>query len=302
MSKTISPRRPPSRPALALAAAAGLVIALAPAGRALAAETQIVFDVSPFAPASVGGELLGVSSASGHIVHARIDATFESHDAGPWSIWANFALPTGLAGVDSQTEGWSGAGTFTASLQTDAFNGQLAPPEGQPFYAWALEWAGGTPVRLPGGGVMLQPVDGLFTQLVLVLTVCDCPAGPWADLGHALAGTLGEPHLAGTGNLCPSAPGSLVLTGARPGGSAFLVLGLSSVWLPFRGGLLIPAPDFIFPAMPIDATGAAVLPFVFPVGVPVGLQLWLQDWIPDPAAPFGYATSNALLATVPSTC
>jgi len=291
--------RPDDRPWSRLGAAALLLCALA--GRA-AAESQLVFDVAPFTPEGVGGELLGLSAASGHIVHARIDATFVSNQPGAWTLWVNFALPTGVAGVDSQVEGWSGTGTFTASIETEAFNGQLAPPEGQSTYGWFLQWAGGAPIDLPGGGVGLGPVDGSFTQLVLTLTVCDCPAGPWADLGHALPGALGEPQLSGTGNLCRGAPGSLVLSDARPGGSAFLVVGLDSVWLPFHGGLLIPDLDFLFAALPIDATGHSVLSFHFPVGVPAGLQFWFQDWIPDPAAPAGLSASNALLATVPSDC
>lgn len=281
-------------------AAAALLIA--PLTAPAAAESQIVFDVSPLIPAGVGGELIGLSAATGHVVHARIDATFVSNQPGPWTLWVDFALPTGVAGLDSQTEGWSGTGTFTASIETEALNGQLAPQQGSSFYTWFVQWAGGAPIELPGGGVGLGPVDGSFTQLVLTLTVCDCPAGTWADLGHALAGTLGEPHLAGTGNLCPGAPGSLVLTNGRPGGTAFLVLGFNGVWLPFHGGLLIPDVDFLFVALPIDGAGCSTLPFTFPNGVPAGLQFWFQDWIPDPAAVAGFSASNALLATVPSDC
>ncbi|MGQ0552444.1 MAG: hypothetical protein ACT4PU_04425 [Planctomycetota bacterium] len=278
------------------------LILLGIVGAARAGETQIVFDLSPFEPASAGGEIFGISSAGGHVVHARIDATFVSSDPGPWTLWAHFALPTGLAGVDSQALGWSGVGTFSTSIETDAFNGQLQPPPGQPFYAWFVEWAGGTPFSLPGGGVGIAPVNGLFTEWVLTLTICACPLGTWADLGHALEGTQGEPQLVGQGNLCPSAPGALLLSSAKPGGSAFLVTGLSSAWLPFRGGLLIPDPDFLILALPLDGTGAANLPFTFPNGVPAGLQLWFQAWIPDRAGPVGFAASNALLATVPNDC
>ena len=293
-----TPARLPARLAALLAAL------LAPLGLAApaAAESQIVIDLSPFSPDSVGGELIAISAESGHVVHGRIDATFVSNEPGPWSLWVDFALPTGFAGLDSQTLGWAGAGTFSASIETEAFNGQLGPVDGDPTWTWFMQWAGGAPFELPGGGVGLGPVDGTFTQLVLTLTVCDCPAGTWADLGHALAGTLGEPHLQGTGSLCPGAPGALVLDSALPLGSAFLVVGFDSLWHPFHGGVLIPDVDLLFPALPIDAAGHLALPFVFPAGVPAGVQLWFQDWIPDPAAVAGLAASNALLATVPSDC
>ena len=286
-------------PARVAALAAPLVALLlaAPA----AASSEIVIDLSPFTPDAVAGELIAISAETAHVVHGRIDATFVSREPGPWSLWVDFALPTGVAGLDSETLGWSGAGTFSASIDTEAFNGTLAPPDGQAFWTWFMQWAGGAPFELPGGGTGLGPVDGTFTQLVLTLTVCDCPGGTWVDLGHALAGTQGEPHLAGTGNLCPSAPGSLVLTNGRPGATAFLVVGLSSVWLPFHGGLLIPDPFLIVP-VPLDGAGHDALPFVFPIGVPMGLQFWFQDWIPDPAAVAGFSASNALLATVPSDC
>lgn len=281
-----------------LSRVAGAALLLLALSGSAAAESQLVFDVSPFTPDAVGGELFGVSIASGHVVHARIDATFVSDEPEPWTLWANFALPTGIDGVDSQVLGWSGVGTFSTSVETDAFNGTLGDGG---LYAWFVQWAGGVPFTLPGGGQGVRPVDGVFTEFKLTLTVCDCAGGAWVDLGHALAGTLGAPHLAGTGNLCRSAPGTLALTNARPGGAAFLVVGLSSVWKPFRGGLMIPDADFLF-VLPVNGAGNSTLPFTFPNGVPMGLQFWFQDWIPDPAGVAGFSASNALLATVPSDC
>lgn len=282
-----------------LSRAALLVAALVPP--AVAGGTQLVFDLSPFEPAGVAGEVLGLSGATGHVVHARLDATFVCAEPGDWSMSVQFALPTGLSGFDSQSLGWSGSGTFDVTLETDALNGPLAPAPGQTFWAWLVEWAGGKPVALPGGGVGLQPLDGSFTELRLTLTLGDDLPGPWVDAGQALAGVLGEPQLAASGNLCPGAPGALQLAGARPGAAAFLVLGLSSAWLPFHAGVLVPSPDVLL-VQAVDRTGAASLPFVFPAGVPSGLSLWFQSWIPDAAGPAGFAASNALLAGVPWDC
>lgn len=286
----------------AIARLSAACIALAALAGPAAAQSELVFDLSPFTPEGVGGELIGLSAASGHVVHARIDATFVSNQPAPWTMSVAFALPTGVAGVDSETQGWAGVGTFSASIPTEAFNGPLGPPEGQALYIWFLQWTGGAPFELPGGGVGLGPVDGTFTQLTLTLMLCACPAGTWSDLGAALAGTLGKPQLTGTGNLCRGAPGALVLDSARPGGSAFLVVGFSSLWHPFHGGVLVPDVDVLIAGLPIDAAGHLALPFTFPIGVPAGLQIWFQDWIPDPAAVAGFAASNALLATVPSDC
>jgi len=278
-----------------------LLLALSLSAPAVAQTHDVVFDFSPFTPDSVSGELFLLGTEPLNIVHARIDATFVSSDTHAWSLWVNFELPTGLAGLDSQAEGWSGTGTFTKSFTTDALDGYVAPADPGGSYAWFVEWAGGHEFTLPGGGVGFAPVDGVFTQLVLTLTVADAPPAAWLDLGQALPGALGAPLLAGSGNLCRSAPGSLALSDAKPGATSFLVVGLASLWAPFRGGVLVPAPDVVVP-LPVDAAGSWTLPFSFPVGVPAGTPIWFQDWIPDPTGPKGFAASNALLASVPSDC
>jgi hypothetical protein len=278
------------------------VMLLALTAASLQAQTHdVVFDFSPLTPDSVAGELFLLGTEPLNIVHARIDATFLSSDTNGWSIWLNFELPTGLAGVDSQAEGWSGTGRFSKSFTTDALDGYVAPAEAGGSYAWFVEWAGGHEFTLPGGGVGFAPVDGVFAQLVLTLTVVDAPPATWLDLGQALPGTLGAPLLAGSGNLCRSAPGALVLSHAKPGATSFLVVGLSSLWAPFRGGVLVPAPDVVVP-LPVDAAGSCALPFSFPVGIPEGTPIWFQHWFKDAAGPAGFAASNALMATVPADC
>src|SRR5690242_14013055 len=104
-----------------------LLVLAAPAA---AQTTDLVFDFSPFDPSGVGGEMIVFGTAPMNIVHARVDATFESQDTGPWTLWVNFALPTGIAGVDSTVEGWSGTGTFSTSFTTDALDGFVGPGEG----------------------------------------------------------------------------------------------------------------------------------------------------------------------------
>jgi hypothetical protein len=276
------------------------LVLLALAAPAAAQTRDLVFDFSPFEPAGVGGEMIVFGTEPMNIVHARVEATLVSAETGPWSMWLNFALPTGIAGVDSAVEGWAGAGTFSADFTTDALNGYVAPGEGG-SYLWFVQWAGGAPFTPPGGGFGFGPMDGEFTLLRLTLTVVDAPPAAWLDLGHALAGTSGAPQLAGTGNLCRSAPGTLELSSAKPAATAFLVVGFGSLWTPFKGGTLLPAPGVVVP-LPLDGTGAVSVPFTFPIGVPEGTQLWFQAWIPDPAGPKGFAASNGLLATVPSDC
>jgi hypothetical protein len=270
----------------------------------LAAAQELVFDLSPFDPGSAVGELIGVSTASVEVISARIDATLVVQDTGPWSMSVAFHLPSGFAGLSSTDLGWSGPGTFSTSFVTDAFDGPLAPPEGQPFFTWFLTWSGGVPFSLPGGGQGIGPLDGQFTTLRLVLELAPCPGGdpqaPWTALGGGVgAGGGPAPVLTGTGSLCPGEPLALSLTGGAPGAVSFLVAGASELSLPLFGATLVPAPDVIFPAVLLDGAGAANTPFLWPAGVPSGVSLWLQQWVVDVGGPVGLTASNGLRGTAP---
>ncbi|MCB9897998.1 MAG: hypothetical protein H6825_08345 [Planctomycetes bacterium] len=121
----------------------------------------------------------------------------------------------------------------------------------------------------------------------------DCSAGQWIDLGHALAGSFGEPMLVGTGDLVPNTPAALTLSHALPGTVGVLVLGLTELGAPFKGGVFVPDADVLF-VIPIDAAGGLTVPFTWPSNVPSGLSLYWQAWLVDPSGPFGASATNAL--------
>ncbi len=269
------------------------------------ADRTVVFDLSPFTPPGVVGEVFGVGTVQGEVIAARLDVTYVSNDSGPWTMAATFVdFPMGGAiGVSSATEGWSGVGTFHATVQSNALNGALVVESGAPFYAWFMTFQGGTPMTLPGGGVALVPVDGFFETLRLTLTLAPCPFGdpdaPWTDLGGALSGSLGDPVLVGAGSLCEVEAGLLGLSNVAPGATTALVVGGTAANAPFKGGVLVPAPDFILFGLSADASGNQELAFTWPSGVPSGSELWFQHWLPDAAGAAGFAASNAIRADVP---
>ncbi|RKY18922.1 MAG: hypothetical protein DRQ55_12060 [Planctomycetota bacterium] len=123
--------------------------------------------------------------------------------------------------------------------------------------------------------------------------------GSWNDLGHALAGALGDPNLTGSGDLLPLTPVSTSLSNALPGGSAWLLIGLSALNAPFKGGVLVPNGDMIVGPLGIDGAGELNLSSFWPSGVPSGFTTYFQYWIPDAAGVKGYAASNGLGATTP---
>lgn len=122
---------------------------------------------------------------------------------------------------------------------------------------------------------------------------------PFIDVGGALAGTFGPPVLFGAGSLLPGEQVALTLTNALPGAITTLVAGLSDASVPFKGGVLVPAPDALVGGLVVLGSGFVPLAGPWPPGIPSGTDLWLQHWILDPAGPTGFAASNALKLNVP---
>ncbi|MCB9898847.1 MAG: hypothetical protein H6825_12655 [Planctomycetes bacterium] len=121
----------------------------------------------------------------------------------------------------------------------------------------------------------------------------------WPSIGTGIPGTLGTPELEINGVLDPSSTTNIEfnLTKMRPNSNVYIVLGFSQINAPFKCGTLIPAPDFIFPALP---TFAGDLSFTLPwSGAPANFPLVWQAWIPDPAAICFFASTNGVFTTTP---
>ena len=76
----------------------------------------------------------------------------------------------------------------------------------------------------------------------------------WDWLGNDLVGVNGKPLAIPTGTLQAGAPWTLSLTRAAPGSTAFLVVGLATVYSNMKGGVLVPRNDVVIP-LPTNASG-----------------------------------------------
>lgn len=124
--------------------------------------------------------------------------------------------------------------------------------------------------------------------------------GPWASLGGSLAGTGAlTPKLSGHGSLSVGTQTDVTLFDAKPNTLAGLFLGFSQLDLPFKGGVLVPAPDVIAPSLPVNGSGQLLVTFPFPAGMPSGTSLWWQGWVLDAAAIKGFSATNCLLSETP---
>jgi serine protease AprX len=121
--------------------------------------------------------------------------------------------------------------------------------------------------------------------------------GQWTSLGAGVAGTQGVPVLQGAGSIVPTEPVTLGITKGRPGALAVLVVGVSQLHAPFKGGTLVPFPNLLLGGLLLNASGALELTAPWASGLPPGTAVYVQAWIPDPVAVKGYAASNGLKAT-----
>jgi hypothetical protein len=121
----------------------------------------------------------------------------------------------------------------------------------------------------------------------------------WTNLGGALAGGYGVPVLGGQGELLAGGPVSLRLDQVPAGAPVALVAGLSLLAQPFKGGVLLPQPDFVLLGLAADADGFLELGGAWPDGLPASLAVNFQEWVTDPTGPHGLTASNGLTATAP---
>ena len=172
-------------------------------------------------------------------------------------------------------------------------------------HSYALNTTTMSPADLAATGLQANDVtvdsQGVdFDHIPLIVDYrAPAPTSAFTLLGGGLSGTVGEPALVGGGFLVGGDPVDLSLSGALPGGTATLVLGLSALNAPFKGGQLVPAPDILLAGLPVDGLGDYQLATTWPTGIASGFSFWAQFWIADAGAPNGFAASNGVMATTP---
>jgi hypothetical protein len=137
-----------------------------------------------------------------------------------------------------------------------------------------------------GGG------DGYVARMLL-------GPSPWGYLGGAISGSAGTPLLAGSGDLVGGQPVTLTITAAKALTPVTLIIGLSILDAPFKGGVLVPSPMFLIFGLSTNAHGTLALSSTWPSSLPSGFTFYTQYWIPDPAGPVGFSASNGLSGTTP---
>ncbi|HZL99765.1 MAG TPA: hypothetical protein VFD43_05880, partial [Planctomycetota bacterium] len=120
----------------------------------------------------------------------------------------------------------------------------------------------------------------------------------WTPVGGAVAGVAGTPCAFGSGPPAVGQAATVTLTGALPAAPGWLVLGLQRLNAPFKGGVLVPAPELLLP-LATDGQGGHSFSWSWPAAAPPGLELWLQHWVVDAGGPSGLSAGNGLHVDVP---
>ena len=129
-------------------------------------------------------------------------------------------------------------------------------------------------MRALAEGGCLQPFEGVLAT----------------NLGFAKAGVGGTPALSVSYTKAPSLL-HLDSTGVPPFKPGAIFLSLAQALTPFKGGILVPFPQFqIF----VMSSPAGVLPLALPVSFsfPTGVTLYVQEWFKDTGP--GYAATNGV--------
>jgi hypothetical protein len=171
------------------------------------------------------------------------------------------------------------------------------------FPAFAVAGSLAFPGDIDGDGNadLLVGEAGTTFDINWYMTVFLSPDNPWATLTvGALAGaSTFAPELRGKGPLQPGTPWQLELAIAARNSPAAFVAGTSTADLPFKGGILVPAPAVVISGLLTDVHGRLVLQGIWPAGVPAGSLLWIQGFVVDAGAPAGLSASNAVRARTP---
>ncbi|MGQ0554160.1 MAG: sulfatase-like hydrolase/transferase [Planctomycetota bacterium] len=121
----------------------------------------------------------------------------------------------------------------------------------------------------------------------------------WATFGAGLAGSRGVPQISGSGSLLPHTPVNFQLEGLLENSFASMVAGVGYAGLPFKGGIFHPTPSVLLPGLATGPAGVIALNGTWPAGIPAQSYIYYQAWVTDPAGPFGYSATGALVSITP---
>ena len=143
-------------------------------------------------------------------------------------------------------------------------------------------------VGAPEGG--LEPAGAGIVRLF--------SGNAWLEQGAPLFGSAGTPLIWATGQAQEGKAVSLGLSNGLAAAPCVLLIGLQPLLADFKGGTLVPDPQWASPPLVTDALGEVQMDGTWPPGAPPGTALYFQWWITDPGAIEGWAATAGLKVIV----
>jgi len=121
------------------------------------------------------------------------------------------------------------------------------------------------------------------------------PSAPWVEVEQspALAGTPGLPEMHMEGAVFADGPIVVGVRNAQPSSTTFVIIGLSAVFAPAKGGILYPSFD-VLRMFPTNASGQFVVPSTWTSDFASfgPLDMHFQFWTLDPGAVSGFSATD----------
>lgn len=189
---------------------------------------------------------------------------------------------------------WLGSGAIRSVYLNQNKNLAQPPPsfvletDGEEFELGDLDGDGVTDIAL----LMSSPPR-------IELRINELPGPGFLNVGGGVAGSSGLPHLTGHGTITAGEIVEVDLSSAAVTSLSAIVAGMAELGLPFKGGTLVPSPDWVDFGYPTNAKGSLTVRVEWPAGLGPGFSIWTQAWIVDPASQEGWSASNGLRITSP---
>ncbi|GJM21704.1 MAG: hypothetical protein DHS20C15_16190 [Planctomycetota bacterium] len=220
---------------------------------------------------------------------------------------AGFAtsVPRTLVVTDIDQDGWLDVAHSTAGdrmlvvLRGDGAGGFESPTAHAGAWSTLRNTLVCVDVDADGRRDLVQVEASDTNSELLVLRSQGSPIEAWASAGGGVPGASGQPRAKGSGRPKAGKTIRLQVTRAPASNASFIVLGVGLLGSAYKGGHLVPTPDFIVPGPPTNAAGELSFSFAWTTGLPEGVDLWLQLWFPDASAALGFSAAGGHRLRIP---
>lgn len=213
----------------------------------------------------------------GHFAQARVAALFDDLDpsSGGEVSWKALADRLAVTWADVPEFNTANGNTFQVEL---FFDGRIR-------LSWlALAATDGLAGLSDGLGVMPDFFESDLSASTGCVVVCQ------PSLGFGGPGSLALSVCGG--DLSSGTEAEILVTGAEPFATLFLVVGFVSDPQPIKGGTIVPLPWLLEFMIPLGGTGQLTVPGIAGGGGP--FTAYMQAVATDTGQPLGYAFSNAI--------